>query len=72
MRSTLSRVDDYQPHLPDRPPPPGKPLQTGFEAGRKDRTRLSDEAKQRVLEKMHSVDEARARAAEDSRTAYVG
>lgn len=72
MRSTLCCVADDQADIPERPAPPGSPLLTGFEAGRKDGARLSDDAKQRVLDKMHSVDEARARAAEDSRTAYVG
>lgn len=65
-------MDDDETDAPDRPVPPGTPLHTGFEAGRKDGARLSDDAKARVLKKMRSVDEARARAAEDSRTAYVG
>jgi hypothetical protein len=50
---------------------PGTPLKTGFETGRIRRVRLSAAAAERVLEKMRSVDEARARAAKDSRTAYV-
>jgi hypothetical protein len=65
-------VDDDQTDGSERPGPPGSPLATGFESGRKDAARLSDDAKRRVLEKMRSVDEARARAAKDSRTAYVG
>ena len=65
-------MDDDQTETNDRPRPPGNPLRTGFESGRKDTGRLSDDATQRVLEKMRSVDEARARAAKDSRTAYVG
>lgn len=65
-------MDDDETDAPDRPAPPGTPLRTGFEAGRKGGARLSDDAKARVLKKMRSVDEARARAAEDSRTAYVG
>lgn len=72
MRSILCCVDDDQTDSAERLGPPGTPLRTGFEAGRKDGARLSDDAKARVLEKMRSVDEARARAAEDSRTAYVG
>lgn len=72
MRSTLYCVDDDQNEISEQPGPPGTPLRTGFETGRQDRARLSDDARERVLEKMHSVDAARARAAEDSRTAYVG
>jgi hypothetical protein len=72
MRSTLCSVDDDQTGSPEQPGPPGTPLRTGFESGRRDGAELSDDAKQRVIEKMRSVDEARARAAEDSRTAYVG
>jgi hypothetical protein len=52
--------------------PPGTALRTGFETGRVRRVGLSPAAEQRVLDKMRSVDEARARAAKDSRTAYVG
>jgi len=72
MTSTLCYVDDDENETSERPEPPGTPLRTGFESGRKGTALLSYEAKQRVLEKMNSVDEARARAAEDSRTAYVG
>ena len=72
MRSTLCCVDDYQNESSERPDPPGTPLRTGFETGRKNGAQLSDDAKQRVFEKMCSVDAARARAAEDSRIAYVG
>ena len=52
-------VDDDQTDFSERPTPPGNPLRTGFESGRKDGARLSHDAKQRVLEKMRSVDEAR-------------
>ena len=51
---------------------PGKPLNSGFESGRADGAQLPEVAAERVREKMRSVDEARARAAKDSRTAYVG
>ena len=72
MTSTLCFMDGEQSDTSERPAPPGSPLRTGFESGRKDRGRLSEDAKQRVLKKMRSVDEARAKAAKDSRTAYVG
>lgn len=65
-------MHDNETDSPDRPAPPGTPLRTGFEVGRTNGAQLSDDAKARVLRKMQSVDEARARAAEDSRTAYVG
>jgi hypothetical protein len=34
--------------------------------------RLSDEARERVLRKIESVDEARLKAAKEGHTAYVG
>ena len=72
MTSTLAAVDD--PTAPERDTPalPGTPLRTGFEEGRARRVRLSAAARERILDKMRSVDEARALAAKDSRTAYLG
>ena len=65
-------VDDDQTEFSEGKVLPGRPLSTGFESGRADGARLSDVAAERVRQKMRSVDEARARAAQDSRTAYVG
>lgn len=57
----------------DPPQRPGEPLISGFTFGGKRRgARLSRDAQTRVLNKMRSVDEARMRAAKDSRTSYVG
>ncbi len=72
MRSSLCRVDHDLNDSSKLSDPPGTPLRTGFESGREGGAQLSEDAKQRVLYKMRSVDEARARAAKDSRTAYVG
>ncbi len=65
-------MDDHTAPDHDGSTLPGTPLRTGFENGRIRRVRLSAEARQRVLDKMRSVDEARALAAKDSRTAYLG
>ena len=51
------------------------PLPSGFEAehgGRRRDVRLSREARQRVLDKMRSVDEARRRAMEDGHGFVIG
>jgi hypothetical protein len=56
-------------------PLPGEALESGFRFRRPrdvPEGRLSDEARQRVIEKMDSVDEARLRAARDGHTAYIG
>ena len=54
---------------------PGEPLDSGFRF-RKSRDVpggvLSKEARQRVIDKMDSVDQARLRAARDGHTAYIG
>ncbi len=54
---------------------PGEPLESGFRF-RKSRDApggmLSKEARQRVIAKMDSVDQARLRAARDGHTAYIG
>lgn len=50
---------------------PGEPLQSGFQFHPAHDV-LSAEARQRVFEKMESVDEARLRAARDGHTSYVG
>ena len=54
---------------------PGVPLPSGFEpehGGRRRNVRLSPEARQRVLDKMRSVDEARRRAMEDGHGFVIG
>lgn len=73
MTSTLFGVDDDTPKVNEAPALPGTPLASGFLSGAGRRgARLSPEAQARVLDKMKSVDQARFRAAQDSRTAYVG
>lgn len=55
--------------------PPGVPLASGFEpqhGGRRRRVELSPEARQRVLDKMRSVDEARRRAMEGASSYVIG
>lgn len=54
---------------------PGEPLASGFTYGPRSEfpeIELSEEARQRILEKMDSVDEARLRAAESSNRTYIG
>jgi hypothetical protein len=54
---------------------PGEPLDTGFrfrDARSVPEAQLSRDARERVLAKMDSVDEARLRAAKEGQTAYVG
>lgn len=54
---------------------PGQPLVSGFRLRRSrdvPEAALSDAARERVFDKMQSVDEARLRAARDGHTAYVG
>ena len=54
---------------------PGVPLSSGFESvhgGRRRRVELSPEARQRVLDKMRSVDGARRRAMEDGHGFVIG
>ena len=54
---------------------PGEPMESGFEyrpARDVPEAQLSDEARERVLRKMDSVDEARLKAAKEGHTAYVG
>ena len=54
---------------------PGEPMGSGFRfrpARAVPQGSLSGDARRRVIEKMDSVDEARLRAAKDSRTAYIG
>lgn len=72
MTATLCAVEDTATsHEPPRRP--GEPLVSGFTPGENRRgARLSAAAQTRVLNKMRSVDEARMRAAKDSRTSYVG
>lgn len=55
--------------------PPGEPLESGFRfrsARLVPEARLSEPARERVLQKMDSVDEARLRAAKEGHTACVG
>ena len=47
-------------------------FKTGFEAEKVRRVRHSAAGQKRLLDKMDSVDESRARAVKDSRTAFVG
>jgi hypothetical protein len=54
---------------------PGEPLESGFRfraARLVPEAKLSEPARERVLQKMDSVDEARLRAAKEGHTAYVG
>lgn len=69
--------------MPDQPLPggdrfperPGVPLASGFEpehGGRRRHVALSKEARERVLAKMRSVDEARRRAMEAGHSHVIG
>lgn len=54
---------------------PGVPLASGFEpehGGQRRRVQLSKEARERVLAKMRSVDEARRRAMEGASSYVIG
>jgi hypothetical protein len=54
---------------------PGEPMISGFcyrPTREVPEARLSDEARERVLRKIESVDEARLKAAKEGHTAYVG
>ena len=72
--STLRAMDDSTPDEASEVLP-GEPLESGFEfrpARAVPEARLSDDARERVLRKMESVDKARLRAAQEGHTAYVG
>lgn len=76
LTSTLSVVsDDMAVDEEAARALPGVALQSGF-SFRPSRAvaeaRLSEPARERVLAKMKSVDEARLRAAREGQTAYVG
>ena len=65
MTSSFWYVDDKTTDRSGR-------FKTGFEAERVRRVRHSAAGQKRLLDKMDSVDESRARAVKDSRTAFVG
>lgn len=77
MTSTLCDVDDDVDVISDDEAParPGVELGSGFSfrpARSVDEACLSEPARNRVLAKMRSVDEARLRAAREGQTAYLG
>ena len=73
--STLLLVPEPEVEPDSEDQRPGEPMGSGFRFRRArdvPDVQLSDEARQRVLRKMESVDEARLKAAKEGHTAYVG
>ena len=68
-------MSDVMQPSDEEAPLPGEALESGFRFRRVREVPdglLTNEARQRVIEKMDSVDEARLRAARDGHSAYIG